>query len=111
MSIPARPAPPSTDADGAAGGQDVDLEALLDHVVRELFSLAFGVAGALREVEGPVADRLSTVLEDADRLIRTVRAAAPALGAEAGRDERVRGVGRSLSQAPREPPGDGDLLL
>jgi hypothetical protein len=78
MSIPVQSAP-SPDAD--VGRQDSDLEALLDHVVRELFSLAFGVAGARREVEGPVADRLTAVLEDADQLIRTVRAAAPALRA------------------------------
>lgn len=86
MSIPVPSAAPPTDADdprGAAG--TADLEALLDHLVRELFSLAFGVAGALREVEGPVADRLSTVLEDTDRLIRTVRSAAPALRADPGR--------------------------
>jgi len=56
-----------------------DVEALLDEVVRELFGLGLGIAGALRQVEGPVADRLSAVLDDADRLIRTVRSAAPAM--------------------------------
>lgn len=84
MSVPARDdeEPPTADAD-LGGGVDsdavIDLRSLLDQLVHELFTVGLGVAGALREVEGPVAERLTVVLEDADRLIRTVHSAAVTL--------------------------------
>lgn len=60
----------------------LDLEELLDELVRGLFALGLSIAGAVGQVEGPVADRLATVLADADRLVRTARSAAVSVQTE-----------------------------
>ena len=87
MSAPARraddqPEVPEQGQARAGAADALALEALLDELVRELYTVGLGVAGALRQVEGHVAERLTGVLEDADRLIRTVHSAAATLRAE-----------------------------
>lgn len=81
----ADPSGPAGVRAGAAGDR-ADLEVLLDQLVRELFAAGLGVASALSQAEGQVAERLTAVVDDADRLIRTVRSAAVTLRADPGRE-------------------------
>lgn len=71
----------SADQRVSAAGDDVGLETLLDQLVRELYAVALGVAIALRHAEGQVAEQLSAVVDDADRLIRSTHSAAVVLRA------------------------------
>ena len=84
----ADPAGPADERPGASGDR-ADLEALLDQLVRELFAAGLGVAGALRQAEGQVAEQLAAVLADADRLIRTVHSTAVTLRADPDRAART----------------------
>lgn len=85
MADAARPADPGPSLAGAPS----DLETLLDHLVRELYAVGLGVAGALGRAEGQVAEQLTAVVDDADRLIRTAHAAAVTLRADPGRAARA----------------------